>query len=393
MSPDSTVLWTQTKNGSGNGDDYVYAITIDRSTSGASNPSAVNIYVTGSTATSNGDDCTTIKITNSGTISWTATYNGSANSTDIGRDIIVDASGNVYVTGECTNTGAGKDMLTIKYNSSGTQQWTATLNKINFDEAGNAMCFDGSGNIIVGGYKSASSTNKDAMTVKYTTSGTRSWDASYAGTSNLHDWANDVTVNGDDVYITGKTTSSTSAGNYLTVKYNSSGTQQWAATYDGAPRDEDESFSIVYSASNIYITGKSKGTTSSVTTYDYATIKYNTSGTAQWTVRYNGASNGDDIAGKIIVDFKGDLIVTGTSVDATSGTDYYTICYNTSGTSQWALRYANPSYNGSDYATGIASDVYGNIYVTGTSAYSSTYNKFCTVKYTDNTRSHLKIKH
>ena len=391
-SPDSNIVWTQTKNGSSNSDDYVYAIAVDPMATG-STPSSINVYVTGSLYGSNGSDCGTIKITSSGVISWTATYNGSANTTDIGKDVIVDGSGNVYVAGECRITNNGKDILALKYNSSGTQQWASTFNKNSgdYDDAASAMCFDASGNIIVAGYAS-NSTNKDAITVKYTTSGTKSWDIIYAGSSALDDWANDVVSdNSSNIYIAGKATHTTNLGDYLVVKYNSSGARQWSAIYDGPARVEDEAASLVISSGYIYVTGKSKGTSSSVTTFDYATIKYDDTGTVSWTNRYNGAANGDDAAVKIIADYAGDLIITGTSTVATSGIDYYTICYNASGSSLWTKRYYNPSYNGSDYATGIASDDFGNIYVTGTGSFGSTSDKFLTIKYSDISKNETVI--
>jgi hypothetical protein len=381
-SPDSSIVWTQTKNGSANGDDYVYSIAVDEVNTSAL-PSSVNIYVTGSTSTANGHDCTTIKISSSGTFSWTATYNGSSNGNDIGRDVIVDASGNVYVTGECMTSGTTKDMITLKYNASGTQQWASVFNRLDYDDAAYAMCFDAAGNVLIAGY-SSTSTGKDAAVVKYNTSGTELWNVSYAGASGLDDWANEVTSdNSSNIYFTGKTTHATSLGNFLTVKYNSRGTQQWTAIYDGPARLEDEAASLVYHDNNIYVTGKTKATTSSVTTFDYATIKYDNTGRVSWTMRYNGPGNGDDAPVKIVVDYAGDLIIAGASTGSGTGMDYFTIAYSTAGTTLWSERYYNPSYNGSDYATGMAADIYGNVYITGTGAFSSTDNKLVTVKYAD----------
>ncbi|MBK7160163.1 MAG: SBBP repeat-containing protein [Ignavibacteria bacterium] len=75
----------------------------------------------------------------------------------------------------------------------------------------------------------------------------------------------------------------------------------------------------------------------------------------EWISTYN--YNTED-AKAIEVDNSGNVYVTGTS-----GTDYATVKYNSSGVQQWASRY-NGTGNSSDYANSIAVDGLGNVYVT-----------------------------
>ena len=72
--------------------------------------------------------------------------------------------------------------------------------------------------------------------------------------------------------MTGYSTGSGTLGDYATIKYNSSGVQQWVAIYSGSGNSDDYAESIAVDGSgNVYVTGYSQG---SETLKDYATIKY-----------------------------------------------------------------------------------------------------------------------
>ena len=73
---------------------------------------------------------------------------------------------------------------------------------------------------------------------------------------------------------------------------------------------------------NAYVTGLSEGLS---TGPDYATIKYNSTGQEQWVARYNGLGNNWDEATGIAVDGLGNVYVTGTSTDLSGDWDYATI--------------------------------------------------------------------
>lgn len=92
------------------------------------------------------------KINSSGVIQWTRSL-GTANQT-IYRDVVVAASGNVYVTGWSTapSSGSYNDFMIVKYDSNGTLQWQRRLNS-GVTSVGNAITLDQQENVYVGGYR------------------------------------------------------------------------------------------------------------------------------------------------------------------------------------------------------------------------------------------------
>ena len=77
-----------------------------------------NVYVTGQSWGNDNlrDDYLTIKYNSAGVLQWAKRYNGPSSKEDIAYSLSLDASGNVYVTGSSFMNNMGYDMLTIKYN-------------------------------------------------------------------------------------------------------------------------------------------------------------------------------------------------------------------------------------------------------------------------------------
>lgn len=363
--------WISRYNGPGNNIDEAFAVVCDASG---------NVYVTGSSTGSGTNlDYATIKYNSAGQEQWAARYNGPANFIDIANAIAVDASGNVYVTGISSGITSLTDYATVKYNSSGQQQWVARYNgPSNGTDEAFSVAVDGSGNVYVTG-QSLSGTNYDYATIKYNSAGQQQWAARYNGPQSSIDNAAVVRVDGSgNVYVTGSSTGSGSGLDYATIKYNSAGAEQWAARYNGTNNGDDVPSSMELDAvGNIYVTGGSSGSTSS---NDYLTIKYNSAGQEQWNARYNGTGNDNDAASGLAVSAAGNVYVTGSSIGQGSATDYATVMYNSSGQQQWISRYNGPN-NTSDDATSIAVDISGNAFVTGSSNAGGTNLDYLTLKY------------
>jgi len=371
------IQWQTRYTSAGNNIDRAEDMVIDASG---------NVYVTGlGQGTSGNFDFVTIKYDNNGVQQWIAQYNGPGNGLDEAHAIAVDASGNVYVTGwSYGNATTGFDYATVKYDAAGTQQWASRYNNTTngTDEAWD-IGVDNSGNVYVTGTSDGSGANSAATSIKYNSAGTQQWAIRYDGAGANIDATYALFVNQTtgDLYVTGYSYISAAIGfNYITIMYNTAGAQQWATQYNGPDTKYDEARAITVDASgNVYVTGYSQ--TNVLTNYDYATVKYNSTGAQQWAQLYNGTGNDLDRANAIAVDATGNVIVTGKSVGAsTAAEDIVTIKYDNSGTQQWLNRYNGPS-NGYDEGKGIATDPTGAIYISGYSFTTGSNNDYTTIKY------------
>jgi len=305
--------------------------------------------------------------------------------------VVVDNSGNVYVAGGSGGLAeifhgpgfASESALIIKYSAAGAEQWIVDYNgggnrsaeiiAIAVDDLGSVYVIGNGGVMSCGGIGgSCFYENEYMFTAKYNTAGVEQWVVEYYGLGNGGAVATAIALDAsNNVYVIGEGWSSETNGDYVTIKYSPDGIEEWVTRYDGPSSKWDFPKAIaIDDLGNIYVTGSSQDLP---TGDNYATVKYSSDGIEQWVARYNGSGNADDRATAIALDNLGNIYVTGSSYNSTTGdADYITVKYSSDGVEQWVERY----HNGDDRATAIALDDFGNVYVTGLS--SSTFG---TIKY------------
>ncbi|MEO8511995.1 MAG: SBBP repeat-containing protein [Ignavibacteria bacterium] len=367
------LLWVQHYLGAGNGTDYLNALTLDASG---------NVYATGSSWSDSTAryDCLTIKYNTNGVLQWASKYNG-FNLNDDGRSIVVDNSGNVYVTGKSDSAAVNSGgFMTLKYSSAGVLQWAVRkFGSLNSFDAAVSIAVDNLANVFITGSNRINPNNTDYVTIKYNSNGAEQWLARYYGPGNANDDVKSLVLDtSGNVYITGVSWGNGNS-DCATIKYNSAGAQLWTARYNGSANDYDEASSIAVDAyGNVFITGR---TAISPANYDMLTLKYNSSGTQQWANTYNGSGNRFDVGNEIVCDNAGNIYVTGnTQTDTIGTTDYTTIKYNTSGVLQWSKNYDGGT-NLYDYVVGIKLNAFNDVFVTGSSIGPGTGYDIVTIKY------------
>jgi len=337
-------------------------------------------YVTGESNSANTNiDYYTIKYTPNGMVEESHRYDRGINNDDRPTAIAVDDSGNVYVTGESVGSGTSWDFVTIKYDSNLDVLWTRSYDGgISNEERAPSMDIDDLGNVYVTGRSVGAGTSWDYATIKYNTAGDELWVSRYNSTINNEDKPTDIGVDSQgNVYVTGSSIGT--AWDYLTVKYNSAGEQQWNERYNHANDQDFANALVIDNSDNVIVTGQSVG---GGTSYDYATLKYAPNGGTLWERRYNGPpANNQDIANAIGVDDLDNIYVTGQSVGSVSNWDYATIKYEAvSGDEEWVSRYDGEILD-QDIATALAVDESGDVYVTGRSVGLGTSWDYATIKY------------
>jgi len=133
--------------------------------------------------------------------------------------------------------------------------------------------------------------------------------------------------------------------------------QEWVARYAPYGNNLDQAFSIKNdNFGNVYITGISS---SSEIHYDYATIKYNSSGVQEWIQRFGGTSSAYGRA--LALDNNRNVYVTGYfNAPGLGNTDIATIKYNNSGSTLSVYEFSGSS-NGFDKAFYINCDIPGKL--------------------------------
>jgi uncharacterized delta-60 repeat protein len=370
-----TATWSKTYNGQGDNNDVANYIAVDLSG---------NVYVAGYSVGLDEDKNLLLhKIDGSGNTLWTKTYTGTSGySPDEVVGLKTDAS-NVYVLGSVRDSAQSYNYATIKYNSNGDTVWVRKYNNVNESDRAAALDVNASGNVAVTGRTDVNPDDTIAQydfgTVLYNSAGVQQWATLYNSGGNNVDEPVALTLSATgNVYVSGR---SQVAGvdDITTVKYNSTGVQQWAQTYNGGNGNDRNEAMVVDGNENVYVCGR---TTASNGSFDGLLIKYNSSGAQQWVKTFNGAGNGEDRFDKILLDIDGNITVAGkTDVDNTAGVnfDYLVVKYDNSGNVLWDTTWAY-SPTSDDAVNGLTVDNNNNIYVTGES-YTGTSYSYATVVY------------
>ena len=292
-----------------------------------------------------------------------ATYFG-GDSVTSPNGIARDSSGNIYITGiaisgsgiatkgayQTVGDSISGSTFLAKFNPSGSLLWATYYGEAS---EGDGIAIDKSGNVYISGivysdsgiaskgaYQTTCDTiNGSVFLAKFNPSGNLLWGTYYGGS--IYDWnayvAADISGN---VYITGttfstsgmatkgayKTSGDSIASDIFLAKFNSAGSLLWGTYYGGG--NQNVGWSIATYDTNVYITGLTGSSSGIATKGAYQTwdggaylTDFSASGALLWGTYYGGDDNGLSVA----TDISGNIYITGAadngnSIDiATSG--------------------------------------------------------------------------
>jgi gliding motility-associated-like protein len=375
-----------------------------------------------------------VKYNNSGVVQWVRRIGNSSGEAQV-RGLASDASGNIYVSGYftqtcrfgCPNNGTcsgqgtavttagGRDGFLAKYDAAGNFLWIELMTgsssiqseRVKYSSNSNAIYVSGrfSGTSLFGSGASQTSltsvgTGDDVFIAKYDLNGTLLWvrqgacqEWSYASSMTVDDLDN-VYVGGHyaNQIVFGSTTLNISGGNNsnpYVLKYNGSGTLQWARSYATSTWTDVRGIAVDQS-NNVYFGGGFAGTLTigSALVSDYGnTISYmaklNSAGTVQWSKKTGTRPNSSGWSSVYAMDVnsQNDIYVfgmyeetctfDGNTQSAIGDYDVWASTWDTNGNLGCMLTAAGSR---SDYAKDIVVGPSGASYHAGDSyGYNSTY--------------------
>ena len=311
-------IWEERYNGSANLDDYPVSVKTD---------GLGNVYVAGYTRNSSGnDDFLLIKYPKNGGLPlWVQTFDSAYNRDD--RVTTLDVSNDSVVVAGYSDNGNNLDMLVIKYDLSGVLVWSRRyIGDANDEDRAVAVKIDGNGDVILAGYLTNSSANKDIYVGKYLKdTGVPAWERIYNG--GYDDEPNALTLDeSGNIYITGNTWTIEHHTQVITLKLSpSDGTILWQKIYS-IPEDVTTVGTdiVAETEGDIYVTGYLvRGTN-----YNILTIKYHKlSGNQIWAVEFDGTAQKNDRALNVFVGNDGKISLSGWSETATNEPHFILLKY------------------------------------------------------------------
>jgi subtilisin family serine protease len=166
-----------------------------------------------------------------------------------------DVNNNIYITGRSSSDGINYDIKTVKLNSNYIVQWSAILDLAGKEDFGNSIDIDANGNVYVGGFATKSNNIKELIAVKYDTSGIEQWRHEQSSINVTgHALIKDIYVTAiGEVYFTAEEKGINNSKDIIVTKLKSTGQIAWSKKLDEISDQRPTNINISNDGS-IYVT-------------------------------------------------------------------------------------------------------------------------------------------
>ena len=261
---------------------------------------------------------------------WNRTFGGTGSEEALAVQQTTD--GGYILAGGTRSYGAGDyDFWLVKTDSNGDEQWNRTFGGIDSDCAGSVQQTTEGGYILTGHTKSYATGNTDFWLVKTDSYGNEQWNKTFGGASDDEAYSVQQTIDGGYI-IAGDTWSyGVGDGYFWLVKTDSRGNEQWNKTFGRGVIDR--AYSVQQTTDGGYIIA---GYTYSYGAgdWDFLLVKIDSNGNEQWNRTFGGTS--DDYAYSVQQTADGGYILTGGTRSYGAGSlDAWLVKTDSDGNEQW----------------------------------------------------------
>ncbi|MBK8175893.1 MAG: SBBP repeat-containing protein [Rhodospirillales bacterium] len=297
---------------------------------------------------------------------------------DQAEAVATDRFGHVYVAGatEGDLSGANQgeiDAFVAKFDAEGRPEWQRQRGAEGTDIA-RAIATDASGNVYAAGSSSLNG-GKSAWLVKYGADGDEVW------AQQMSTWHSVVEARGvavdrnGDIYVAGETQGAlggTKKGGILdawVIKFDAAGHRLWS--HQPGTSGDDAAAGIATDADgNVYVVGSTSGALGGPNKGDYDAwvVKFDADG--HWLWKRQPGTTGRDFASSVAVDASGNVYVFGGTEGALGGAkrggqsdfDTWLAKFDAGGRWQWKRQFGTPNF---DTPSGVAVDADGTVAIVG----------------------------
>ncbi|MCW3138334.1 MAG: hypothetical protein N2V76_07985 [Methanophagales archaeon] len=270
---------------------------------------------------------------------WNRTFTAYRNYDDTSYAVQQTADGGYILAGVVQYSSKNSDALLVKTSSSGERTWAKTFGGVSHDRAYAVQQTTDGGYILAGITFSPGNGLSDAWLVKTDSNGNELWDRTFGHSD--QDWAYAVQQTTDGGYILAGVTYPFGAGtsDAWLVKTDSEGKELWNMTFGGVEYDEARAVQLTPDGGYIFA-----GVTLSYGAgkKDAWLVKTNSEGKELWNMTFGGAGNDAALAVQLTPD--SGYILAGVTLSYGAGSeDAWLVKTNSEGKELWNMTFGGAS--------------------------------------------------